>query len=58
MTTHELLAAGWSPPHNEDRVRSLTEIRDYVIIVTDFRIWIARTDFYGKLVVELQGHHS
>lgn len=55
MTVHDLIGRGWSPPHPSERLQSLTQIRDFVIILTDSRIYRAQDDPEG-FIVYLIGH--
>jgi hypothetical protein len=58
VTVHDFLTLGynWIPPNDYERILSLTQVRDTVIILTEWRIWRAREDATGQLIVELVGH--
>jgi hypothetical protein len=58
MTVHEVMERGWSPSHPGERIQSLTQIGDFVIILTDSRIYRAHSDRYNDFMVDLIGHLS
>lgn len=54
MTIHNLLEKGWRPPNSLERVLSLTQVRDTVIIITDSNIYRAEEN-YGNFIVVMLG---
>jgi hypothetical protein len=56
MTIHEVLKRGWTPPNDMERVQCLTQIRDKVIILTEWSIYRAESDKYNDFIVYLIGH--
>jgi hypothetical protein len=57
MTVHELVARGWFPPYEGERILSLTQVRDKVIIVTDSCIFRAQSASINDFVVYLVSKH-
>ena len=58
LTVHEFIEHGWAPPHLHERMLSLTQVRDSVVIITERHIWRARRDPITPIhfTVALIGH--
>lgn len=57
VTVQEVLQWGWSPPQHGDRVQSLTQIRDFVILLTYNCVYKASRDALGETIqFSLVGH--
>ena len=55
VTVHEFVEHGWAPPHSGERLLSCTQVRDYVIVLTDRAIYQAQRNYDGFIVM-LIGH--
>lgn len=57
VTIHEFVERGWSPPHPGERVLSLTQVRDVVVVLTDRCVYRAERSYDGDgFVMMLIGH--
>lgn len=54
MTTiHDVINYGWIPPGGDEHVYGLVQVRDYVVIVTSYRIWKVDRDSEERLIFHL-----
>lgn len=56
MTVHDFLQHSWSPPHEHERIQGLVQVREYVIVITDSRLYRVQDDPYGDFTVCLVGY--
>jgi hypothetical protein len=56
MTIHEFLQHNWSPPQKDERIQGLIQVKDYVIVVTDSRLYRVQNDPFGDYTVYIVGY--
>lgn len=45
MTVHEFIGCGWKTSRDFERILSVSQVRDFVVIVTDYAIYRAEWQY-------------